>query len=119
MKLEHKAVLLSALLYPGSGHVFLKKYFIGLSFISAFTFLLYNLFSTLNRISEKVALQITNGEIALTIEAISQAVTVQLAKQPPQYNWLGYALLFIWLFAMFDAYRLAKVKKKTFTNKVE
>jgi hypothetical protein len=106
MKNESKAILLSALVFPGAGHVFLKKYPIALGFICASIYLLITLFNFLNGIVQVVTKQINNGEISLNIDALTQAVSSQLSELPAQYSYISYALLFLWVFAMIDAYRL-------------
>ena len=108
MKKPLKAALLSALVYPGAGHLFLRRYPIAFAFIGAFSYLLISLIAPIYEVSQKVMLQISSGELALNLEAISQSVSLELAQQPQQYNWLSIALVMIWGFAAFDAYRLAK-----------
>jgi hypothetical protein len=108
MKIEYKAVLLSALVFPGTGHIYLKKYPIALAFICASAYLLFTLISLLNNIIQSIKLKINSGEIALNIDAITQAVSSHLAELPAQYSSVSYALLFIWCFSIADSYRLGK-----------
>jgi len=103
-----KAVLLSALVFPGAGHIFLKKHLPAVGFIAAFAFLLSIVVSALIERAEKISQKIVSGEIPLEINAISQALVEQSANSGQQTSFTAYALVFIWLFAMYDAYRLAK-----------
>jgi hypothetical protein len=108
MKKESKAALLSAFVIPGAGHVFLKKYPIALGFIGAYVYLLVTLIGIISDILQTIMLKINNGDIALTIDAITQAVSAQVNDLPDNYNYISYALLLIWGFAIFDAYRLGR-----------
>lgn len=108
MKKTTKATLLSTLVFPGVGHIFLKKYLPALGFIAAFAFLLNNVVIALFERTEKISQKILNGEIPLEISAISQAITQQSVNSGQQDGFTIYALLFIWLFSAIDAYRLAK-----------
>lgn len=107
----NKAVLLSALVLPGAGHIFLKKYLPAAGFIGAFVFLLSIVITEIIERTEKITQKVLNGEIPLDANAISQALTEQSANAGQQTSYAGYALLFIWLFAIYDAYRLAKQVK--------
>ena len=108
MKSESKAILLSVLVFPGAGHILLKRYPVALGFICAFTYLLITLFSYVNNVIKIVTTQLNNGNISLSIDAIKQAVSLQLSALPAQYSYVSYALLFLWLFAIADAYRLGR-----------
>jgi hypothetical protein len=108
MKKTSKAVLLSLLVFPGAGHIFLKKYLPASGFIVVFAYLLSIVIKKLIERSEEISQMIISGEIPLEINAISQALNEQSANAGAQMGFSGYALLFIWLFATFDAYRLAK-----------
>ena len=106
MKIEYKAALLSALVFPGVGHVYLKKYPIALGFICASAYLVLTLINLLSNIIESMTLKINSGEIALNIDAITHAVSKHVAELPAEYSSISYALLFIWCFAIADSYRL-------------
>jgi len=111
MKKTNKAVLLSALVFPGAGHIYLKKYLPAVGFIGAFAFLLSVIIGEIIERTEKISQKIINGDIPLEVSAISQALAEQSANSGQQTSFTGYALLFIWFFAMYDAYRLAKQVK--------
>jgi len=108
MKKTKKAVLLAILVFPGAGHIYLKKYLPAIGFIGAFAFLLSIIISSLVERAEKVSQKIVSGDIPLDVAAISQALAEQSANSGQQSSFTAYALLFIWLFAIFDTYRLAR-----------
>lgn len=111
MKKSLKAALLSALVYPGIGHFFLKKYTQCAVFAVAFSVPLYFVFSEVMTKAERIAQQIQNGEIPLDITAISNAVTsATLAADTQEFNFNIYLLFIIWLIAIIDCYRLGQKK---------
>ena len=104
-----KAVLLSALLFPGSGHFYLKKPIMGsvLTIISivCLYFFTVSVFSLAKAISDKIL----TGEIAPDIIEISAAITNGLADSGlHQLNILTISIFSCWLFGMVDAYRLGR-----------
>lgn len=113
MKKTTKVTLLSILIFPGVGHLFLKKYAIALGFIASFAYLLLSIIGDIVEKSQKVIDSIISGEIPLDINAISEALAEQGVLAGQQQTFVGYLLLVIWLLAAFDAYRIAK---KTHTD---
>ena len=111
MKKTTKVALLSALVFPGAGHLYLKKYPPAFGFIAAFAYLLSIIISTLIEKTEKISQLIIDGKIPLEVNAISQALAEQNVNGAQVSSFAGYSLLFIWLFAVFDAYRIAKQTK--------
>lgn len=113
MKKTTKVTLLSAFVFPGAGHLYLKKYPPAIGFIAAFSYLLSIIISVLMEKTEKISVLIMEGKIPLEVDAITQALTEQGANVAQQSNFTSYALLFIWLFATLDAYRIAKQNTET------
>lgn len=103
-----KAALLSALVYPGLGHYFLKKYIISMTLISAFTLPLYLLINNLISKAQYIVEQINNGQIALNINAITAALTEQTIIQPQGSNIKIYILVLVWIFSICDSYRVGQ-----------
>lgn len=103
-----KVTLLSALVFPGLGHLLLKKYIIAFAFILSFAYLLLGLVSKVLNKSQQVVDSIMRGDVALDITAIRQALIDQGVLDGPHLTTSAFLLLFIWGIATFDAYRLAK-----------
>jgi len=107
MSKSTKAVLLSAFLFPGSGHFYLKKPVQG-TFLTGITvlclyFLLVNIVSMAQEISDKII----SGEIAADVVEISGAITKLISDSGiHQLNFLTIILLSCWIFGMLDSYRL-------------
>jgi len=63
MKKELKAVLLTAIVYPGAGHFSLKKHLIGCIFAGVFTLLLFMTLGDILAIAQCSANEILAGKI--------------------------------------------------------
>jgi len=111
MKKSVKAALLSAFVYPGMGHFYLKKHAMFAVFACAFSVPLYFIISEILAKAERVVEQIKNGEIPLDIAAISESLsssTVGVDSQ--EFNIKIYVLVVIWLIGIIDSYRLGRTK---------
>lgn len=112
MKQTTKVTLLSALVFPGVGHLLLKKYAIALAFIASFSYLLIGYIKDVIEKSQVVVDSILKGEIPIEISAISQALEQQGVLGGQQQSLTISLLFFIWGLAAFDAYRIAKKNTK-------
>ncbi len=106
MAITGKAVLLSALVCPGAGHIFLKKYRFGGLLISitliVFGFILVDAINGAGIIAD----QIINGQIGSDVESIRQAV---MSRPKNKYIPIAYfVLIAIWITGIIDSYRLSK-----------
>ncbi|MDF2177156.1 hypothetical protein P2G88_02715 [Aliiglaciecola sp. CAU 1673] len=72
-----KAVLLSALLLPGSGQLLLKRYFTGVAFIVIALFSVTVVLSAALEQAQEIANQILQGKIAPDSAAIAEALAQQ------------------------------------------
>ena len=113
-----KASLLSALLFPGAGHIFLKKYIFGAVLSASASAALYVLISNAVEIAQQIVEKIQNGEIRLDAAAIS----AMMEKQPPGTEALlidiaTLVLLVSWLIGVVDSYWLGKIQDNDAANK--
>jgi hypothetical protein len=108
MKKTTKVTLLSMLVYPGMGHLLLKKYAIALAFISSFSYLLLSFINDVITKSQQVIDSLVQGEIPLELSAITLALEEHGVLGSQQQTMVSYFLLLIWALAAFDAYRIAK-----------
>lgn len=107
MKKSVKAALLSALVYPGAGHFFLKKYALCAVFSCTFSVPLYFIISEIVAKAENIVEQIKNGEIPLDIAAISESLSSANAQE---LNIKMYVLVIVWLLGIVDSYRIGRSK---------
>lgn len=112
MKKTTKVILLSLLIFPGAGHLALKRYAVAIGFITSFIYLLSGFINDLHDLSLKTIEMINNGEIPLDALAISQALTEQGILNNNHLSTIGYLLITLWLASAFDSYRIAKQVEK-------
>lgn len=114
------AVLLSAFIYPGSGHFFLKKYVQAVLLASVATVCLYFLLLISVEVAQEISARILNGEIPIDISEISREIWTQLAgSELHQANLLTYSFFICWLVSIVDSYRLAYKEDKNNRSNVK
>jgi hypothetical protein len=121
MKVSHKAALLSTFVFPGVGHLYLKKYWRGLAimliFLSGLGFMVWSATSSaFNRI-ESVMVKIQEG--ATSLQKISDIIGSKTLTTTPYYDAVFYVMVCVWIFTIIDAYKIGKKRespdKKTST----
>ena len=117
MKKPIKAVLLSALVIPGAGHIFLKKY------LTASFLVITSLIpvTVLANIAIKKALVITDGILKGQINSDLATITSLISKQTTEAeatmsSIATIALLVIWFIGIADSYRVGKLQENQFPN---
>ena len=81
MKKSTKAALLSALVFPGVGHLYLKRWVTGSLLLSVAAVLTYYIGSVVMDTANVVAQQIGSGAVALDVDTIT-ALVVQESSAP-------------------------------------
>jgi hypothetical protein len=109
MKQSYKAALFSALVYPGSGHLMLKQYPMGLLLTGTATgclvALVYRAFAIAGTISDKILM----GEIPLDIARINDEISLQMAAGGSTMVTISTWLLVVcWIAGTADAFRLGR-----------
>jgi hypothetical protein len=108
-----KAALLSALVFPGAGYFFLKRYIRGLVVTSATVASLYFLISGLVTQALRITEKIQRGEVQPDIQAITDLVTAQTTGSDVRViTIVSYGLLIVWLFCIVDSYRIGRKNDK-------
>ncbi len=119
MKAANKALLMSALLFPGAGHYSLKKNIHFAILAGSAAICLYIIFSKLVEKAQLISEQLQSGEIAFDVEAISAELhSHAFSGDMQQINVAFAVLIFLWLFGIFDSYRLG-IKKDKETKSLE
>jgi hypothetical protein len=114
MKKSSVAVLLSAFVFPGAGHLYLKRYGIGVALATASLAATAYLFSKVMAMALKISEGIQSGAVPLDVEV----VTRMLSEQPGgtdgrPMNFAVAAFAMCWLVGVVDAYRLGRLRDKT------
>ena len=110
MRKSTKAVLLSMLLFPGTGHLYLKKYFSAAVLLSTATAAIYYLLKNTMENALEIAEKIHSTDTVLDVEMMSEMLSKQAANTAdPLLSLSMIALLLCWLFGMFDSYRAGRI----------
>jgi hypothetical protein len=113
VNLSTKAVLLSGLVFPGIGHLALKKYFRASVLVLASLAAVYVLTTATINQAMAVVDRINSGEVALDTQAISEAI---IASSNEADNRAANASLIVlgacWLFGIVDAWRLGNAEDR-------
>lgn len=108
-----KAALLSALVFPGAGHFYLKKTSAGFVFAVATLIPLYLIIAHMVGRASQIAEQIQRGAVPLDIAAITELLSKPSTETDPWLLNLAWAvLIFSWLIAIADAYRIGLTRVK-------
>ena len=111
MKKSTKAVLFSALVFPGTGHLFLKKYLSGTLLIGAVLVAFYFLVTKAVEKAQHIADLITSGEIQPDIASVTEMITKSPTGSEGQLlNIATIALVIAWLIGIFDSYRVGRTQ---------
>ncbi len=108
-----KAVMLSAFVFPGAGHFFLKKYVPGIVLAGIALVSLYFIISKTVERAREIADKILLGEVQLDIAAITELVSRQPAGTDTELINLAWIVLIIsWLIGIADSYRVGRSQAK-------
>lgn len=109
-----KAALLSAFVFPGVGHIYLKRYLHGI-FLSGVSLVgsYYLLSKTVER-SLQIVEKIQSGDVQLDVTAITELVSKQAIGTDAQLLNIATAVIIIcWIIGIIDSYRVGCVQDKT------
>lgn len=109
MKRSTKAALISALVYPGAGHIMLKKPVTGFALIAAASAALWVVFSITISHTTRIVDKITSSELQPDIKSMMDMVTA--SQTPAEAHRVKIATVIfaiVWLAAAIDAYRMGR-----------
>lgn len=112
MKKPLKAVLISALIYPGLGHFLFRHYIVGTIIISSFSIPLFLLIGDIAVTTEQVISQVQRGEIPLEVSAISNAILMASGSSMQTLSLYTYVMIIAWLIGILDIYRVTRKIQK-------
>jgi hypothetical protein len=112
MKKSSKAALLSGLVFPGMGHLFLREYLRGALLVTLSVAALSAVVSRSYEHASLIVDQIARGEVSMEAEAISQAVSRSTtASERLAENAAVAVLAACWVAGIVDSYRLGAAKE--------
>ncbi len=113
MNKSTKAALLSAFVFPGVGHFFLKKYMAGMALAGAALVGLYWLVTQAVERAQQITAQIQSGEIPLDMATITELVSQQpTGTEAQQLNLATAVLIIAWLIGIVDSYRVGRAQQR-------
>ncbi|MEJ2143201.1 MAG: hypothetical protein P8Y24_12760, partial [Gammaproteobacteria bacterium] len=108
MKKSNTAIILSAFVFPGAGHVYIKKIKTGLTLIGisliAFGYIISDVIERAFAVVEQIQL----GNVAPDVGTITALIEQQTGGS--MVSMASYAIGICWLFGIVDCYRLSKLK---------
>ena len=107
-----KAFLLSALVFPGSGHFFLKKLIPGaiLAIISIVCLCLIMVAAV--EVAQEISTKIQTGEIPLDVSKITEALSKQQTDSADLVNVATYLFGICWIIGIIDSFRIGRLQDK-------
>ncbi len=109
-----KAALLSGLLFPGTGHLLLKRYVRGIALCVTALLCLVIVVGNSIQIALAVRDRIESGEIPLDLQVITEQVLA--ARGGPDFQIVDFAALVLvgcWIIGIVDSYRIGRIKDRT------
>ena len=114
MKISTRATLLSLFMFPGSGHIVLKKYISGGVFIGIAAIASLFLFAKMMQRANDLANQIVEGRIPFDPIKIIELVTATPPADEAQLLSIVINVFIVtWIVSTIDAYRLGKKQEKS------
>lgn len=109
MKLSTRAALLSAFMFPGCGHIALKKHISGWIFISISAIASLFVITNIMIKAKDIANQIVEGHMPIDPIKIMELLTARPPTDEVQLlNFAMNVLIAMWLVSTLDAYRIGR-----------
>ena len=105
MRKSTAAVMLSALVFPGIGQLYLKRWSLGLVLMGVAASATYFIISVTLTIALELSAKIQSGIIPADIGAIAKLVSQQLSASAQTTNVATTVLLVCWVIGVVSAYR--------------
>jgi len=112
MRRSTKAALLSGLVFPGMGHLYLRQYVRGALFAGVAGVLLYFITSVAMSVAVDVMGKIQSGDVPLNVESISGLVSKQSQGNEESTNIATMAMIALWVIGIADSYREGRAQEQ-------
>lgn len=112
MKKSTKAVLLSGLVFPGLGHLYLKRWVAGVVLSGGAAFAIYYISSIAMTIVLDVSHKIETGTIPADIATVSNAVSQQFSSTEQATNLASITLLVCWVLGILGSWWQGRAQEK-------
>ena len=112
MKRSTKAALISGLVFPGLGHIYLRSFVIGLVLLCLAGGALYTVANTAIETAYEVAGEIENSGMAVDSASISRLVEQRSQQAGQSANMAEWLLMACWLVGIIDSYRIGRKQER-------
>lgn len=112
MKKSTKAALLSGLVFPGTGQIYLKRYVSGIIFLVGAAVAFYIILSAVLSTANEVVEMVQSGSVALDPLTISDLITQKLSGKEQTLSVAKYVLVAIWIVGIIDSYRQDRTSQR-------
>jgi hypothetical protein len=113
MKRSTKAVLISGLVFPGLGHIFLRRYVVGFVLLCLAGGSIYTVAKTVIDTALDVAEEIESGSVAVDSGSMSQLVAQRSREAEKSTNVAVWVLMASWVIGIIDSYRVGRAQKSS------
>jgi TM2 domain-containing membrane protein YozV len=112
LKKSIKAVLLSGLVFPGLGHLYLKRWVAGIVLFGVAAFAVYYISSIAMTIAVDVSRKIETGDIPADIATVTSVVSQQFSGMEQATNLASITLLVCWVTGVVGCYWQGQTQDK-------
>jgi hypothetical protein len=113
MKKSIKASLISAFVFPGAGHIYLKKYFPGLLLVGVSSLGIYYLILNMVEKALQIVEKIQLGHVQADATVINQLLSNQSTGSESQLLSIAtIAIAICWIIGILDSYRIGMGQDK-------
>jgi TM2 domain-containing membrane protein YozV len=113
MKISYKAALLSALVFPGVGQLYLKKFWRGmvimLIILTGLGYIILSVAISALSILDDSVVKLQNG--ATNLQELYKITESKMINTYPYHDAVFYLVVCFWIFAVIDAYIIGKEKE--------
>jgi hypothetical protein len=113
VKRSTKAVIFSCLVFPGAGHLYLKRFMPGLLLTFGAAAAVYFIVSSAVHTALEVAEEIQGGGVPLDMETITGLVSQRTRSAEDSANSPLIVLFALWLIGILDSYRVGHALEKS------
>lgn len=106
------AVLLSVLVFPGVGHIYLKRYIVGAILSVGSAGAIYYIVSVIVTTAREIAEKIQNGSVTLDVATITDLVSQKLSGSEHSTNVAMFLLIAFWVIGVVDSFRQGRAQEK-------
>ena len=119
MRRSTKAALISGLVFPGLGHVFLRKYPVGLVLLCLAGWSVYAVATTAIGTALEMVREIESGSVAVDASSLSQLIAQRSQQTESSTNLPAWVLMLSWLIGIADSYRIGRAQERRGESPVE